>query len=349
VSFLTLEGVSKAFGSSVAVESFDLTVEPGEFVSFLGPSGCGKTTTLRMIAGFERPTAGRITLAGADITGARPNQRNVGMVFQSYALFPNMTVAENIGFGLKVKKTAKPDIAASVEALLELIDLSDKGTAYPYELSGGQQQRVALARALAIRPQVLLLDEPLSALDAKIRDELRNEIRRIQKQLNITTIYVTHDQEEAMALSDRVVVMSRGLIEQVGSPFEIYNYPSTPFVASFVGKLNRLPCTVADPAAGRLSCNGREVRTTSPVTAPAGTAVNLIVRPEELGLDDRDENCLSGVVALVTFLGAIVRVVVRVGEAHLTVDLFNERLLRMPTEGEEVTVSFPPHACWVMG
>ncbi len=237
MAFLTLTQVQKRFpgGGAAAVQDFSLDVERGEFVSFLGPSGCGKTTTLRMIAGFERPTAGTITVDGKDITNRPPNQRNVGMVFQSYALFPNMTVADNIGFGLKVRRRPKKDIEKRVTELLELIHLEDRGNRYPWQLSGGQQQRIALARALAIEPQVLLLDEPLSALDAKIRIVLRKEIRAIQRQLGITTVYVTHDQEEALSLSDRVVVMSDGRIEQIGTPSQIYNFPSTAFVASFVG------------------------------------------------------------------------------------------------------------------
>ncbi len=347
MTYLTLEGVRKAFGDSVAVEDFSLAVEPGEFVSFLGPSGCGKTTTLRMVAGFEQPTAGRITLAGEDITNSRPAKRDVGMVFQSYALFPNMNVADNIGFGLKVKDTPKTEISGRVGELLELIGLPEKAKAYPYELSGGQQQRVALARALAIRPKVLLLDEPLSALDAKIRDELRNEIRRIQRQLQITTIYVTHDQEEALALSDRVVVMSRGVIEQVGSPFDIYNYPATHFVASFVGRLNRIPAVVVDAAGGVVETGGRQFRTNTAISQSVGTTVEVLLRPEELELDGTEENQLAGTVENVSFLGSIVRVVVDVGGTALTVDIFNERLLHLPQIGQPTSVGFPPHACWI--
>jgi putative spermidine/putrescine transport system ATP-binding protein len=347
-AFLTLNDVRKEFANSVAVEGFHLEVAEGEFVSFLGPSGCGKTTTLRMIAGFETPTRGRITLAGEDITHSKPNQRNVGMVFQSYALFPNMTVAHNVAFGLRVRKEDATARDERVAQLLELIHLPDKGDAYPHQLSGGQQQRVALARALAIRPKVLLLDEPLSALDAKIRDELRYEIRRIQQELNITTIYVTHDQEEALALSDRVVVMSRGRIEQVGPPFEVYNNPATAFVASFVGQLNRLSAVVADEASGTLRVGDSEVRTTSPVQAPAGADVYLMLRPEELTLDDQADNVLTGKVETVTFLGSIVRVQVAVNGGRLTADLFNERLLRLPVAGDSTLISFPAHACWVM-
>lgn len=349
MTFLTLSEVSKTFGNAVAVSDFNLSVEPGEFVSFLGPSGCGKTTTLRMVAGFEQPTGGVVRLAGEDITYARPSKRDVGMVFQSYALFPNMTVAENIGFGLKVKDVDKKEVNDRVAELLDLISMPDKLKSYPHELSGGQQQRVALARALAIRPKVLLLDEPLSALDAKIRDELRNEIRRIQRQLDITTIYVTHDQEEALALSDRVVVMSKGLIEQVGTPFEIYNYPATDFVASFVGRLNRIPVKVVDPARGSLESGGHRIETGAPMSVATGAEVDVLLRPEELELDGHDTNRLPGVVTSVTFLGSIVRATVDVGPASVTVDLFNERLLTLPQTGQKVTVTFPPHACWVPG
>ena len=243
MSFLTLTDISKTFKDTAAVVDFNLDVTRGEFVSFLGPSGCGKTTTLRMIAGFETPTTGSITINGEDVTYRPPNRRNVGMVFQSYALFPNMTVAGNIGFGLKVTKTPAAEIQKTVAEMLDVIHLPELGARYPYQLSGGQQQRVALARALAIHPQVLLLDEPLSALDAKIRVELRSEIRRIQQELGITTVYVTHDQEEALSLSDRIVVMNAGRVEQIGPPFEIYNYPRT----TLRGVLHR----AVEPAPGR--------------------------------------------------------------------------------------------------
>ncbi|MBL8055579.1 MAG: ABC transporter ATP-binding protein [Anaerolineales bacterium] len=351
MAFLELTSVRKVFPGqeAPAVEDFNLSVARGELVSFLGPSGCGKTTTLRMIAGFELPTAGLIRLDGADITHKPPNQRNVGMVFQSYALFPNMTVAGNVGFGMQLKKQPAEKIKRRVAELLELIHLPDKGASYPYQLSGGQQQRVALARALAIEPQVLLLDEPLSALDAKIRDELRNEIRRIQQQLGITTIYVTHDQQEAMALSDRVVVMSRGVMEQVGRPFEIYNYPKTAFVASFVGTLNQLRCQVADAAQGQVSFDGQVVRTGTPITQPNGAGVVLMLRPEELRLGALpDANQLTGTVEQVSFQGATVRVLVNLGLASLTLDIFNERTLVLPEVGRQYTLSFPAHACWVM-
>ena len=359
MTFLELTGIQKRFGPTVAVENFDLKAERGEFVSFLGPSGCGKTTTLRMIAGFERPTAGTITVDGNDITTKAPNRRNIGMVFQSYALFPNMTVADNIGFGLKIRKRPKAEIAAKVEESLGLIHLEGRGDRFPWQLSGGQQQRVALARALAIEPQVLLLDEPLSALDAKIRIVLRQEIRAIQRQLGITTVYVTHDQEEALSLSDRVVVMSEGRVEQIGTPSEIYNFPSTAFVASFVGTLNLVNAGVVDAAAGRLSIGGQEVRTSKAVTdaGPDGR-VTLAVRPEgiELGDGEAGANRLRGTLHDINFLGSIVRIRVQLGDGTdgspatiVALDTFNEPHLAVPNVGDTVTISFPPEACFVLG
>ena len=350
MSFLVLEGIQKRFGPTVAVEDFNLSVAKGEFVSFLGPSGCGKTTTLRMIAGFEQPTAGTITVGGADITYRPPNRRNIGMVFQSYALFPNMTVADNIGFGLKVRKRAKDQIRKRVDDLLDLIHLPDKGGRYPYQLSGGQQQRVALARALAIEPEVLLLDEPLSALDAKIRVALRKEIRGIQRQLGITTVYVTHDQEEAMSLSDRVVVMSEGRIEQIGPPPEIYNFPATPFVASFVGTLNLLPATVIDGPGGVVSVAGQSIRASQPVTGGGAQPVTVALRPEAVEVGEAGgPNRLSGQVEDVSFLGSIVRTRVRIGDlASVSLDQFNDPALAALAIGDTITISFPAEATLVL-
>ncbi len=352
MAFLELTGIQKRFGEVAAVQNFDLAAEAGEFVSFLGPSGCGKTTTLRMIAGFERPTSGKIVVKGVDITNRAPNQRNVGMVFQSYALFPNMTVADNVGFGLKVRKQPKDQIRKRVGELLELIHLPDKAGRYPWQLSGGQQQRVALARALAIEPQVLLLDEPLSALDAKIRVSLRNEIRAIQRQLGITTVYVTHDQEEALSLSDRIVVMSEGRIEQTGTPFEIYNFPSTGFVARFVGTLNVVSAKVLDPTAGTLETAGQPIRAAGPISGGhSGDSVTVALRPEIISLGAREGmNQLSGVVDDVTFLGSIVRVRIRFsdGSGAISFDTFNNPHLAVPDRGTAVTISFPPEACLVL-
>jgi putative spermidine/putrescine transport system ATP-binding protein len=346
MSYLELTNVQKRFGTTTAVESFNLGAEQGEFVSFLGPSGCGKTTTLRMIAGFEQPTAGTITINGHDVTYTPPNKRNVGMVFQSYALFPNMNVADNIGFGLRVRKRPKDQIRKRVAELLEIVNLPDKGDRYPYQLSGGQQQRVALARALAFEPQVLLLDEPLSALDAKIRVALRQEIRSIQRQLGITTVYVTHDQEEALSLSDRVVVMSEGRMEQVGTPFEIYNFPTTAFVASFVGTLNVLPGVVVDAAGGRLTIAGQPVRLGHAFEGSPGREIRIALRPEMVSLGDATDgaNQLTGKVTDVSFLGSIVRMRIGLGDAANSVvvlDEFNEPKLKLPTIGETATLSFP--------
>jgi putative spermidine/putrescine transport system ATP-binding protein len=356
MSYLELTDIQKHFGETVAVENFNLAAEKGEFVSFLGPSGCGKTTTLRMIAGFEQPTAGTIRINDEDVTYKPPNRRNVGMVFQSYALFPNMTVGDNIGFGLKVRKRPGDQIKKRIAELLELINLPDKGSRYPYQLSGGQQQRVALARALAFEPQILLLDEPLSALDAKIRVALRHEIRQIQRQLGITTVYVTHDQEEALSLSDRVVVMSQGRMEQVGTPFEIYNFPTTAFVASFVGSLNVLSGEIVDAGRGEVSISGQTINLTRKFEGRAGQDVRVALRPEMATLADRLEGCtrLVGQVSEVTFLGSIVRIRVQLGPGQaltggngssqgqiVMLDEFNEPGLSVPQLGETVTVSFP--------
>ena len=345
MAFLELTGIQKRFpGGVVAVQDFNLSTARGEFVSFLGPSGCGKTTTLRMIAGFETPTSGTILLDGEDITNRPPNRRNVGMVFQSYALFPNMNVADNVGFGLRVRKRPKDQIVRRVQELLDLVHLGDKGKRYPYQLSGGQQQRVALARALAFEPQVLLLDEPLSALDAKIRVSLRQEIRSIQRHLGITTVYVTHDQEEALSLSDRIVVMSDGRIEQIGTPFEVYNFPSTGFVASFVGTLNVLPSTVVDAGKGLLSVGGQSIRISRPVSASAGSTIALALRPEMVSLRGGPEgsNVLRGAVADVSFLGSIVRIRIRIADSVVvTLDVFNEPTLVLPQLGETLAISFP--------
>ena len=359
MTFLELTGVQKQFGDVAAVQDFNLAAERGEFVSFLGPSGCGKTTTLRMIAGFEMPTAGTITVDGADITRKPPNQRNVGMVFQSYALFPNMTVADNIGFGLKVRGKSSADIRKRVDELLGMINLPDRGNRYPYQLSGGQQQRVALARALAIEPQVLLLDEPLSALDAKIRISLRKEIRAIQRQLGITTVYVTHDQEEALSLSDRVVVMSDGRIEQIGTPFEIYNYPSTTFVASFVGTLNlvdarRRGCRRPDvsPWPGRRSAprgpsRARRRATGSRSRSGRRGSTSARDRKGAIGSAATSRTSTSSARSCACASRSATAPPGR-SPTTLALDTFNEPHLTLPAVGEQITVSFPPEACFVL-
>jgi putative spermidine/putrescine transport system ATP-binding protein len=279
---------------------------------------------------------------GQDITNKPPNQRNVGMVFQAYALFPNMTVASNIGFGMKVAKKPKEEIAQRVDEMLALIHMPGYGDRYPYQLSGGQQQRVALARALALRPQILLLDEPLSALDAKIRVSLRAEIRAIQRQLGITAIYVTHDQEEALSLSDRVVVMYNGAIEQVGPPFEIYNFPQTEFVAHFVGVLNAVQAEIVDPANRILSVDGQNLQTAleMPGRQP-GDKVMVAIRPERLSFssEGKKPNLIDCTIENITFLGSIVRIQVRVGTHVLYMDTFNNPFLELPKIGDQVEIT----------
>ncbi len=354
MAFLELTNVTKSFTQFNAVESFNLKVDRGELVSFLGPSGCGKTTTLRMVAGFEMPTSGTITINGADITRISPNKRNVGMVFQAYALFPNMTVADNIGFGLKIAKKPASEIKKRAEEMLALIHMPGLGNRYPYQLSGGQQQRVALARALAFSPQVLLLDEPLSALDAKIRVQLRQEIRSIQRTLGITTIYVTHDQEEALSLSDRVVVMNNGRIEQDGTPFETYNFPKTQFVAQFVGTLNTLSAQVRDSASGKLVVDQQEIQSAIPLDgAQPGENVSISIRPERINLaglygESPKANVMDCAIENITFLGSIVRIQVRTGENVFYADTFNNPFLELPKIGEKTKITFSKEAVLVL-
>jgi len=352
MAHLTLSKVSKHFGDFTAVRDFNLEVERGEFVSFLGPSGCGKTTTLRMIAGFELPSEGYVSIDGVDITNKAPSQRNVGMVFQSYALFPNMTVAQNIGFGLRIRKEPEEAVKKRVDEMLSLIHLEKKGGSYPYQLSGGQQQRVALARALAIRPQVLLLDEPLSALDAKIRVSLRAEIRAIQRELKITAIYVTHDQEEALSISDRIVVMNMGEIDQVGTPFEVYNFPKTAFVANFVGTLNTADAEVEDPQKGLLRMDG--VRLVSAdenlKDKKKGDKVKFSVRPERFSFasEHKKDNILDCAIENITFLGAVVRIQVKIGNTNFNMDTFNNPFLELPKIGDKSQVTCSKEAVLVL-
>jgi putative spermidine/putrescine transport system ATP-binding protein len=339
MAYLELNDIKKSFGPVQVVKSFNLAVEKGEFVSFLGPSGCGKTTVLRMIAGFETPTSGTITVDGREIGHLPANQRNVGMVFQAYALFPNMTVAQNVAFGMKIANIQTADRNRRVTEMLEMIKLPHLADRYPYQLSGGQQQRVALARALALRPKILLLDEPLSALDAKIRVSLRDEIRAVQRELGITTIFVTHDQEEALSMSDRVVVMHEGRADQLGTPFEIYNFPKTRFVASFVGTLNILEAKVVDRGLGRIVLGGQELGVSRPL--PEGETVQVALRPEAVALSGSDsQNRLSATVEDVSFLGALVRVKVRAGGVTLSFDQFNNPASPPPARGAELTLYF---------
>ncbi|GAP22145.1 ABC transporter ATP-binding protein [Leptolinea tardivitalis] len=349
MSFIELSHVNKQFASNTAVKDFNLEANQGEFISFLGPSGCGKTTTLRMIAGFELPTSGQVTLAGQDMTYTPPNRRKVGMVFQSYALFPNMTVAENIGYGLRIAGKHKSEIKKRVDEMLILIHMEDFQSRFPGQLSGGQQQRVALARALAFQPQALLLDEPLSALDAKIRVELRQEIKRIQQQLGITTIYVTHDQEEALSLSDRIVVMNQGHIEQVGTPYEVYKTPATEFVASFVGHLNLLPVKSFDISQNKAQLNGFSIIYGRIAEKFSPDKPCLAVRPEEINPGKVEgQNNLQGVVDSIHYLGSIVRIRVNVQGTVFILDQFNDYRLAIPRVGDLYDFHFPVEACWLI-
>jgi len=344
MSYLELSHVQKSFGIVKVVHDFNMSIEEGEFVSFLGPSGCGKTTVLRMIAGFESVTGGTITIGGVNQNGLKPNKRNIGMVFQAYALFPNMTVAENVAFGLKVAGVSRAEIDARVKEMLDLIPLCHLADRYPYQMSGGQQQRVALARALANKPKVLLLDEPLSALDAKIRVSLREEIRLIQRKLGITTIFVTHDQEEALSISDRIVVMNAGIADQIGTPSDIYNKPSTRFVAGFVGTLNILEAKVENPDAATVRFAGRNM-TIPPANlngAGNGASITVALRPEALSLSKTPSSdvAIEGRVVSVNFLGSVIRTRMDVGGQQVSFDMFNNPGLQPPQIGEIATAHF---------
>ena len=341
-AFLDVQNLTKTYGTTTVVKSVSFAFEKGEFISLLGPSGCGKTTILRMIAGFETPSAGTILVDGQDITTLKPNERQLGMVFQAYALFPNLNVGDNIGFGLKISGMPAEARRARVEEMLKLIGLPGYEKRYPYEMSGGQQQRVALARAIAPRPRMLLLDEPLSALDAKIRVSLREEIRAIQLELGITTVFVTHDQEEALSISDRIVVMNAGNIEQLGAPHEIYNKPATRFVATFVGHLNTIEATIVDPAASTVAIDGQTATVhTLPASATANAPISLTLRPEVLSVGARDGNdiTLTGTIADVTFLGSVIRLRVALGRNTVSLDTFNDQRTAPPSRGEPVTIS----------
>jgi putative spermidine/putrescine transport system ATP-binding protein len=350
MAFLEIEHLEKSFGANRVVKDFSLNIDKGEFVSLLGPSGCGKTTVLRMVAGFETPTAGSIRIDGTNVLGLKTSQRNIGMMFQAYALFPNLTVAQNVGFGLRVAKMDKAEMDKRVKEMLGLIGLSELGDRYPFQLSGGQQQRVALARALAVRPRVLLLDEPLSALDAKIRVSLREEMRAIQRQLGITAIFVTHDQEEALSISDRVVVMHQGVADQIGTPFEIYNRPATRFVAQFVGTLSILNATVSDAGKGEVKLDGVTIKGLPLGSSLSnGSRVSLAIRPEAVSLNpSKDGVTLSGQIADVDFLGSVIRIKLGVGAQTISLDTFNDPSTPPPRIGETANVSFDRESLMVL-
>ena len=350
--YLQIDRLSKQFGSFTALNEVSLEVYEGEFVCFLGPSGCGKTTFLRAIAGLDIQTSGIVRQAGRDISALPPAERDFGIVFQSYALFPNLTAAKNIAFGLENQHLGKPAIAARVAELLELVGLPEQGPKYPAQLSGGQQQRIALARALATSPGLLLLDEPLSALDAKVRARLRQEMKRLQRRLGVTTIMVTHDQEEALTMADRIVVMNHGVIEQVGTPTEIYRQPDTLFVADFIGAMNQVPArsTGNDSlqiGSLNLQSRGHEMA--------AGSDVIAAIRPEDIiphgDGGDTGANRLEAEVEDMEFLGSFWRVTLKhdaLGESRLIADLSVNALRRTAIEtGSRIRVELPPGRLWV--
>jgi iron(III) transport system ATP-binding protein len=345
-SYLQIANVIKKFGDFTALDDVSIEINEGEFVCFLGPSGCGKTTLLRAIAGLELQTHGRVEQAGRDISDLPPSERDFGIVFQSYALFPNLTVIRNIAYGLENRKQPKAEIDKRVRELLELVGLTGQDDKYPAQLSGGQQQRVALARALATSPGLLLLDEPLSALDARVRVHLRHEIKDLQSRLGVTTIMVTHDQEEALTMADRIVVMNQGVIEQVGTPMEIYRHPATAFVADFIGKMNFADGAVSGQGRVRL---GEVDLACDTGTLAAGQAVQIAVRPEAIvarGVMSEDANAFTASVAELEFLGSSLRVDLtgkvldsQTLTADLSVNLMRELEL---APGHDITVRIPP-------
>ncbi|MFD9633580.1 ABC transporter ATP-binding protein [Streptomyces violascens] len=317
---LTIRGLRRTFGSAVALDGLDLDVAPGELLALLGPSGCGKTTALRVLAGFERPDAGEVLLDGEDIVPVPANRRDTGMVFQSYSLFPHLSAADNVAFGMKMRKVPAPQRRSRAAELMELVGLPEHGDRFPHQLSGGQQQRVALARALALQPRLLLLDEPLSALDAKVRVQLREEIRRLQLELGITTVFVTHDQEEALSMADKVAVMKGGRLEQCAAPAELYDRPATAFVASFVGTMNRVP---GKPTSDGLA---EVLGVRLPVDGPATGSVFLL-RPEALQVTEGGPDTVTSS----SFHGASTRLTVRLAD------------------GTEVKADLPSHAAGSFG
>ncbi|MGH2844156.1 MAG: ABC transporter ATP-binding protein [Solirubrobacteraceae bacterium] len=353
-----LERVTKRFGDMVAVDDLSLEIRSGEFISLLGPSGCGKTTTLRMIGGFEDPSLGRIFLGGTDVTALPPHRRDVNTVFQSYAVFPHLNVSENVAFGLRCKHVSKREITQQVQDALDLVDMSSYGPRKPSQLSGGQQQRVALARALVNRPKLLLLDEPMSALDAKLRKQMQIELKRIQTEVGITFLYVTHDQEEAMTMSDRIAVMVDGHIEGLGAPQQLYEHPGTEFVATFLGASNLLTGQVATRTADAVTVTvdgGTITAATGPGTdAPSGT-VRLGVRPEKIQISAEDRapgpgwNAVRGTLMVATFTGVGNQYLVE-GPAgtSLTVYAQNRGGDPVPGAGERVLLTWRPEHTFIV-
>lgn len=350
-----IENVSKQFGQVYGVKDLNLEIKAGEFFTFLGPSGCGKTTTLRMLAGFYYPTKGKILFDDRDVTRLQPNKRNIGMVFQNYALFPHMTVDENIAFGLQVRKFSKAEIQHKVDRIRGQVHLTAYGNRKINELSGGQQQRVALARALVIEPDILLLDEPLSNLDAKLREETRIEIKRIQSELGVTTIYVTHDQMEAMSMSDRIMVMENGYIKQIGTPQEIYHQPNDRFVANFIGETNLIECSIQAIKGENVqvrtvnghNLTGRKQQSSPSLTHMIGDKVFISIRPESIQLGT-GENTLTGKITFVEFTGISVNYIVDFTAFSLKVMLINS-YDQIKKIGEDITIHMAQDSLYFLG
>ena len=353
--YLILDDLYKVFasrggeGEVNAVDGVSLDIEQGELVTLLGPSGCGKTTTLRLIAGFEFPTKGRILLDSKPINDLPPHKRNMSMVFQSYAIFPHLNVFENIAYGLNVQHRPQDEIKKRAARVMEIVGLTGLENRAPNQLSGGQQQRVALARALVMEPKVLLMDEPLSNLDAKLREQMRSEIRRIQKQLGITSVYVTHDQIEAMTLSDRICIINKGKVEQVGSPVEIYQRPANPFVADFIGRANFLDARVRE-IKGTQAVIDVEGHTLTVEQPPAGVKsgqeVHLMVRPE--GIEMGAEDGLQGIVRRVAYLGSVIDYDVELGGQLIGVLIYDPRRKALHNEGDTVSLGVIPEATYLL-
>ncbi|MDR1808726.1 MAG: ABC transporter ATP-binding protein [Propionibacteriaceae bacterium] len=354
---LQLTGLEKVFatkkGSFRALDRIDLDIAPGEFITLLGPSGCGKTTTLRIIAGFETPTGGDVVLDGDSIVTVTPEKRPMAMVFQSYALFPHMSVWDNVAYGLKLKKLPAADLKEQVESALTSMGLTQMKDRAPSQMSGGQQQRVALARAMVMRPKVLLFDEPLSNLDAKLRVAMRSEIRRLQKRLGITAVYVTHDQDEAMSMSDRIVVMNEGKVEQAASPAEVYRHPASVFVADFIGRANFLKVAQARPegeGSARVAVLGAEVTTPAAPGATAGPCV-LLVRPESVRLAPTDRAAIGGRVGRIlstVFFGESVEYVVESAEGNITAVEADPEVDKILEPGQMVEIGFGHERSWLL-
>jgi putative spermidine/putrescine transport system ATP-binding protein len=353
MSALDLQSLGKSYGGADVVRDVSLSIGQGEFVSLLGPSGCGKTTILRMVSGLIEPTRGRILIGEEDVTRLPPNLRGLGLVFQSYALFPHLTVFENIAFGLRRRNISGSELERRVNEALALVRLSDLGERYPRQLSGGQQQRVAIARAVAPKPRVLLFDEPLSNLDAQLRDEMQIELKRLQQALGMTTLFVTHDQAEALSLSDRVAVMEKGILQQFGTPEEIYHHPETGFVASFIGKPNRLAGVLVerDGRSGKVRLQGGVLLAAAQTTGRVGDTVDVFIRPEaiEMKTGPGDTGDLEGRIALRSFSGASVQFVLRIGEGvEIVADAASSSASAALVPGDPVLVSIASGGVFAM-